>query len=136
MDRPQIGSNPVLTEHDTESYLDFVEGLFSYLPRMSPAVAERANAELASYKEQTGRDPENVQEAHEVLDHLPIMQARNRLRRDMQEMKYKEIARDFIVNLSDASLNKFKGTQLVRDGKRCRLDRLLLPRVFVSVNKS
>lgn len=94
MDRPQFGTNPVIDEKDAESYLDFVQGLMAYLPKIQPTVAERAAPVIAEWETTHGKRIENATEAHAALDHLPIIQTRNRMRRDIQEMKYRGIERN------------------------------------------
>ncbi len=88
MDRPQTGTNPVMANRDREEYLEFVTSLFGFLPKLQPAIQKRTDEELASYRERTGHDPRNLDEAHEALDHVPMLATRHRFRRDIQEMKY------------------------------------------------
>jgi SAM-dependent methyltransferase len=92
MNRPVVGTNPVIDRKDDETYLDFVQGLMSYLPRIQPAVATRAEAALAEFEAETGHRPRDLAEAYRALDGIPLLQTRNRLRRTIQEMKYFGIA--------------------------------------------
>src|SRR4051794_9365950 len=94
MRRRQIGTNPVLNHLDNENYLDFIEGMVGFLDRLRPTLTSRADEAIASYVEQTGHPPLAVEDAHAALDALPIVASRNRIRRDIQEMKYEVILDD------------------------------------------
>ncbi|MFN8533081.1 MAG: class I SAM-dependent methyltransferase [Dehalococcoidia bacterium] len=94
MTRPQIGTNPSLAKLETETYVDFIEGLFRFIGKLEPTLRQRAEAELADYRERVGHDPQDVDEAHAVLGRLPIVAARHRIRHSIQDMNHDAILSD------------------------------------------
>jgi ubiquinone/menaquinone biosynthesis C-methylase UbiE len=94
MPRPQIGTNPPLTELDSESDVDFVEGLFGFLGKLEPALRDGAERALAEFRAATGRDPADVDEARAVLGRVPVVAARLRIRHTIQDMNHDAILAD------------------------------------------
>ncbi|MFN8533082.1 MAG: class I SAM-dependent methyltransferase [Dehalococcoidia bacterium] len=96
MNRPQIGTNPVFNEMETDSYLDFVQGLFGLVSKLDSTARPLVEAERAAFREREGRDLRDVDEANEVLGRLPIVASRHRIRRTIQDMNHTAVHSDLV----------------------------------------
>jgi SAM-dependent methyltransferase len=86
-ERPRIGTMPAATEKDDETYLDFVEGIRVFnVASLSPTATQVGEQALAQREAELGRRISSIDEAHQVLDTLPIIQTRWRVVRTSQEM--------------------------------------------------
>lgn len=84
----RIGTLDGATERDDAAYLDFVEGIkvFDH-SEVEPAVWARYQQEVAEFETRHGRPPVTLAEMKPFLDHLPILQAHQRLFRSSQDMR-------------------------------------------------
>lgn len=94
MTRPQLGTHPVLTELDSESYLDFVEGIFTYIRNLTPTAHARANVAFKEFEAENGRPVKDVYEASDVLHNVGIIASRNRFRHAVQNMNHDAVIGD------------------------------------------
>ena len=78
---------PGATGLDDETYLDFVEGVRRFnVKTMGPALTRRADEAFAEYERLTGKPATSLEEAHALLDQIPLVQTRWRVVRTSQEM--------------------------------------------------
>lgn len=96
VDRGRLGTLPLATERDDESYIDFVEGVRTYtLTKVSPVVRERGAVAIEAFKTSAGRDVSTEQEVKQTLDPIAVVATRNRYMRSAQEMMWRQIAETY-----------------------------------------
>ena len=92
VDRGHLGTMPLGTERDDDSYLDFVEGVRIFnQSQVSAVVAQKSNEAIASYEARTGEKVATIEKIREVLDPVPVVATRNRLARSSQEMMWEKV---------------------------------------------
>jgi ubiquinone/menaquinone biosynthesis C-methylase UbiE len=87
--RPLIHSMTPATETDDARYLDFVEGVRVFNQQQVQGRFKDRYAEAAAEFERThGRPPSTIEDAHAMLDGIPLFASRSRLWRSTQEMMW------------------------------------------------
>lgn len=109
MERPQVGTHPAVNQRDSETYLDFVEGVYGFVQKLTPVIRERSGQAVDSYVSQSGHEIRDVYDAHAALGPVPIVATRHRLRRSIQEMKYNELIDDLALRENEllAELDRY-----------------------------
>jgi ubiquinone/menaquinone biosynthesis C-methylase UbiE len=96
MTDPRHGTMTPASEIDDASYLDFVEGVRAFnLQKVQPVLASRFQA-ISKEQAAAGRpQPATLEDAHALLDQLPVYQSRNRIWRTGQEMMWQGIVETY-----------------------------------------
>lgn len=84
------------TDAEDASYLDFVEGVrvFNQQQVQAGFKARYADA-IAEFERVQGRPPSTLEDAHAMLDRIPLFASRSRLWRSTQEMMWEQIRQTY-----------------------------------------
>jgi ubiquinone/menaquinone biosynthesis C-methylase UbiE len=92
MDRGTLGTMPRATERDSETYLEFVEGIRVFNTKeLMPAMAKRGAAATSDFTDSHGRGFGDIDELKASLGAIPLFATRNRMWRTSQEMAWEQI---------------------------------------------
>ncbi|GIW05961.1 MAG: hypothetical protein KatS3mg060_0766 [Dehalococcoidia bacterium] len=94
--RPLIHSLTPASEADDASYLDFVEGVRVFnQQQVQGGFKERYAQAVAEFEQVYGRPPSTLEDAHAMLDRIPLFASRSRLWRSTQEMMWEQIRQTY-----------------------------------------
>ncbi|MCS7003342.1 MAG: hypothetical protein NZ518_10885, partial [Dehalococcoidia bacterium] len=81
VERGFLGTMPLGTERDDDSYLDFTEGVRVFNTQIAQAMQARGKQAIAEYEARTGRKISSVEEANAALKGVPVVDTLARMRR-------------------------------------------------------
>ncbi|MFN8534641.1 MAG: class I SAM-dependent methyltransferase [Dehalococcoidia bacterium] len=86
VDRGFLGTTPLGTERDDDSYLDFVEGVRVFnAAQVGPVFQQKGAEAIDQYRARTGRQVTSLEEVKQIIEHEPVIATRNRVWRWSQE---------------------------------------------------